>query len=1206
MSATRGGRRGIVVPLVGLVLCALLAGGGAPAMALLGESLATPAVAKDVVSAVSTEQYTLRSSDGGTWQPVDPARLSLVVERTVPVQAVITANADLWTWTPGINQDLGVFVDGSLAAWKESGGFAGAFSPNAVTVNLTVPLAAGQHTIDLRWKANKPDPSSTIAIGAGPSGKFSPTRLLALLIPLGDTTTVASATSTDQQTLAGSDGATWEKVDPIDLAIDVNPALPVTAVLTANADLWTWAAGLNQDLAIFVDGTLAAWKESGGFAGTFSPNAALVTHSMQLSPGPHTIDLRWKTNKPTPAVGESRISAGAGPIGGSFSPTTLTALLLPASDTTSVASVASTEQYTRQGGDGPPWDQMDPSRLSMTVHPTTDVNAVITGSADLWTWKAGNNQDLAVFVDGALRSWKESGGFAGTFSPNAAAVTVVVPLDAGPHTIDLRWKPNTPDAAAQISAGAGPIAGSFSPTRLTAMLLPDLGPSWRAEALPAGGTKPVPAAVVNGISCPTGPDACVAVGHYADADGGHPFVQTLSGGTWTSTPLPSPADAKWAVLVDVSCPTDTTACVAVGYYGTSTGMYALAVELADGVWTPSTPGTPTASTHASLGGVSCPTSTADCVAVGQFWGADGQHPLLERLVGDVWTPSALAAPAGTTEAVLGDVTCPAATTACIAVGIYVTPDQFTDSGPRRPMVQTLSGGTWTMQTPAEPPGSHGIHLSGVSCRSAITSCVAVGSYSGTAGARGLFQTLDGGIWTPRLVEGPAGTVEAVLRGVSCSSADDTCVAVGRSRATSQSQSQALVGTLSNGMWAPATPPLPAGTTTSFLGGVSCPTSTAACVAAGSAGIGTTTVPVIETLSGAAWTLTTPPPPELATDDLAASSCAAPGQCVAVGKYLDAAGQSHPLVATMAEGTWTPLIPAVPPGTIEAELRGVSCSSPTVCVAVGRYIDASGQHPLVVTLAGTTWTPSTPTVPADSLSARLNGVSCPVATDCVAVGQYASSSGTRPLVEILSGGTSTPVSTGLAHAWLTGVSCPTTSTACVAVGTHVSNWSDLEGLAGTLVAGTWTPIPPPAPPRYTTEILTGVSCPTTVTDCVAIGSRDHSTGTHAVVQTLAGTAWASDPTPQPTDVILKGVSCPASTTACVAVGQHTGDVADAAVVSVLAGGSWRQVGLGAPTAATGANLQGVSCLGGTSVCAAVGAVSNTRGDVFALAATTSAT
>jgi len=275
--------------------------------------------------------------------------------------------------------------------------------------------------------------------------------------------TTQSVVSTQQYTLTGSDGSTWQQVDATNLQLTVNPATSVVAQVLANADLWTWDSGFNQDIAVFVDGALAGWKESGGFAGTFSPNAATVVLSVPLNAGAHTIDLRWKTNKPDPG---GKISAGAGPISGAFSPTRLTTTLLP---TGSAPTAVSTQQYTLTGSDGSTWQQIDATNLQLTVNPATSVVAQVLANADLWTWDAGFNQDIAVFVDGALAGWKESGGFAGTFSPNAATVVLSVPLNAGAHTIDLRWKTNKPDPGGKISAGAGPISGAFSPATLTAV-----------------------------------------------------------------------------------------------------------------------------------------------------------------------------------------------------------------------------------------------------------------------------------------------------------------------------------------------------------------------------------------------------------------------------------------------------------------------------------------------------------------------------------------------------------------------------------------------------------------------------------------------------------------------------------------------------------------------------------------------------------------
>jgi|GEM_PF-2584269 len=139
-------------------------------------------------TAVSTSQYTLTNSDGSVWHDVDATNLSLIITPGFNCQAILTANADLWTSVAGFNQDIGIAISGGaygagqLVAWKESGGSAGTFSPNAAFVETVKPLVGGiAYTIKLQWKANKPG-SSTIWIGAGSTPTFSPTRLTALLV----------------------------------------------------------------------------------------------------------------------------------------------------------------------------------------------------------------------------------------------------------------------------------------------------------------------------------------------------------------------------------------------------------------------------------------------------------------------------------------------------------------------------------------------------------------------------------------------------------------------------------------------------------------------------------------------------------------------------------------------------------------------------------------------------------------------------------------------------------------------------------------------------------------------------------------------------------------------------------------------------------------------------------------------------------------
>jgi uncharacterized protein YkwD len=447
--------------------------GSGPASAMSNTVTPLPAFP---YTAVSAGQYRLSNSDGASWVELDSTNLRLTVTPSAPATASLTTNADLWTVQAGINQDLGIFVSSaggpdSLVAWKESGGSAGTFSPNAAFVQGTVAMAAGvTYTVKLKWKANIPTGGMILA-GAGPfGGAFSPTRLSAVLVPTG----LTSAASTKQYQLANSDGSSWSDLDAAALALTVTPSASGTAFLGGNADLWTAAAGVNQDLGIFMSGgaygagRIVAWKESGGNAGTFSPNAAFVQAALPVSAGTvYQFRLQWKANRAAPGA---TIFAGAGPIAGQFSPTSLTVQVLPAS--TASTSTASTSQYHLTGNDGSSWTDIDATNLALSLSPSGSCLAVITGNADLWTATAGYNQDLGIDVNGALVAWKESGGFAGTFSPNAAFVQAVVPMATGSsYTVKLRWKTNKPAGSASIYAGAGPIAGQFSPTSLSAELI---------------------------------------------------------------------------------------------------------------------------------------------------------------------------------------------------------------------------------------------------------------------------------------------------------------------------------------------------------------------------------------------------------------------------------------------------------------------------------------------------------------------------------------------------------------------------------------------------------------------------------------------------------------------------------------------------------------------------------------------------------------
>jgi hypothetical protein len=282
-------------------------------------------------TAATTTQPALVGSNGTAWTTLDGG-VPLTLSPTANSTAILGANADLWTASPGYNQDLGIFVNvnggaDALVAWKESGGSAGTFSPNAAFVQSVYSMTSGAtYVFTLKWKTNKADAGGIYA-GAGNGPQYSPTRLTAEVLPAG--TNPQSNAMTTQPSLTSSDGATWA---PVSATLDqtIAPTAQTVVVLSGNADLWTATAGYNQDLGIFVGigggaDQLVAWKESGGYNGTFSPNAAFVQSAFVMNANTsYRFSLKWKTNRPAPGV-TIYIGAGSAP---TYSPTRLTAYVV--------------------------------------------------------------------------------------------------------------------------------------------------------------------------------------------------------------------------------------------------------------------------------------------------------------------------------------------------------------------------------------------------------------------------------------------------------------------------------------------------------------------------------------------------------------------------------------------------------------------------------------------------------------------------------------------------------------------------------------------------------------------------------------------------------------------------------------------------------------------------------------------------------------
>ena len=346
----------------------------------------------------------------------------------------------------------------------------------------------------------------------------------------------------------------------------------------------------------------------------------------------------------------------------------------------------------------------------------------------------------------------------------------------------------------------------------------------------------------------------------------------------------------------------------------------------------------------------------------------------------------------TTAPALGDtitlnaVSCPT-TGNCFAVGSYDDSD-----GSPQPLIETLSGGTWTATVPSDPPGSNYVTLNGVSCTSS-TACVAIGDDTPTSNPDGadeyaFAEVLSGTTWT---VKGPfaypSGAIVVEMDAITCASAT-SCVAVGNSDFGSGEAGVAY--TLSGTTWSAVGG---FGPTSNFLAlqGLSC-TSSTVCDAVGFVSDAPSYVPrlLVETLSSGTWTSTEPANPSLGVGgaELSAVSCTATTSCVAVGSYTDSDSTQHGLAESLSGTTWTSTTTSLDPDDNGSALSDVTCTDATDCVAVGNYYDVGlEQHALVETLSGTAWTSTSGLDPAGSNSPELSAVSCTDAAHCVAVGSW---------------------------------------------------------------------------------------------------------------------------------------------------------------------------------------------------------------------------
>lgn len=449
-----------------------------------------------------------------------------------------------------------------------------------------------------------------------------------------------------------------------------------------------------------------------------------------------------------------------------------------------------------------------------------------------------------------------------------------------------------------------------------------------------------------------------------------------SGGTWhqavtLSGTVPVVEGLQDAALASISCRA-VGDCSAVGTWSVPSELQSegLVATESDGTWgrghwVAKFPQLNVDGVGALLA-VSCG-AVGYCLAGGDYFDANSNGQAVEVAEYDgTWgramsLPGSISLNAGG-NALISDVSCPSKRS-CTVAGTYEDA-----AGDQQPFVATETNGSWTRAE--ELPGiasleagstQQFVQVASLSC-GAPGNCAVGGYFQGTTYLEAYVASESGGVWShaivvPGTAPTSAGEDDAV-RAISCSG-PGTCTAVGYVGDATGSEGTAFVANEVHGAWQDAAvPPGSAGLAGDgfeLLTGIDC-SSQKDCSATGlyynTAGMDA----VVATESNGVWasarSITTSPGVQVQLgqaefDDL---SCGAPGDCSAVGNYLDENGDQQALLDVEVGGVWEPAVnfPGVEAlntgANVEndgADAGSVACTGANACSAVGVYTEADG-------------------------------------------------------------------------------------------------------------------------------------------------------------------------------------------------------------------------------------------------------------------------
>jgi hypothetical protein len=331
------------------------------------------------------------------------------------------------------------------------------------------------------------------------------------------------------------------------------------------------------------------------------------------------------------------------------------------------------------------------------------------------------------------------------------------------------------------------------------------------------------------------------------------------------------------------------------------------------------------------------------------------------------------------------------------------------------------------------------------------------------------------------------------------------------------------------------------------------------------------------------------------------SCPSADSCTAVGA-AEVNGTGEAVADSWNGSAWSSQTTSpLPPHRSASGLNGVSCPSATYCVAVGGTSSRSFSYPLAEVWNGSTWTSMTVPAPITSpaRSTTLASVSCVSAADCTAVASVKiSTSQTDYAFESWNG--STWSVQGIVSNATVGntISCPTTA------GCYVNELGVDSGQAGFWNGSTLTSAPIATPAGGSEPILQAVTC-TGATNCIAVGAYAPAGGgaNNALLEeSWNGSTWSVQPTHTPASYhggALTSVSC-ASAAYCTATGSLTNSGGKSQLMALHWSGSgeWAVQAPGQEGADSYSNA--VSC-GAVGYCMDVGSYFNSTSKTYGLLA-----